>query len=418
MNYIEKVKSFLIVLSMSCVLVISVPSKPAHACEVPSVFTDVLALWASIEITLLEFFNEAWEFIQKNVSNAQFEMVERFIEFGDHTRDAFGIDFWGSYLPAMKLQTAQLNVANVDQSRNLGSFLDAQSQTEAQRNMKEKEVEAHRRFRVSGMSCQAESIKDTLIETEELATNISKALNVDERYRQGSRVGSISEDGQEAEHSFLYDEANASFCVLGQVGCAAPGPNPMGHILNANFTNGVEMSHDMGVAQNRVLMDRVLSTFSSPVSPVPVPIGVIDSTVAQREILFKRNPLMARKSLLNYVMGEQMGESVAGNVNMEASAARTGSNINPANASFSPSNREIRETMRERILSDAFVGSVLTEPEDLLRRQATMKEQQLRTWIKIKDVNERRLALLAGLLGQELSESTPGAMPATRSKPN
>lgn len=407
-----------VILLMSVTLVVVPPSQPAYACEqVASAVASVKKYWDSSIGKLLKFVNQMKNYIEDTFLKAQFEMVERLGEFDQNVREAIGKDFWQAYYPDMKKQTEQLHVAEIDQSRVRCSFMDAENLTNSQRDIKTQETEAHRRFRIDSEACQAESMKKTLTETEEVSKNVAKALSVGERYRVGGKTGSISADGPEREANIIYNDANTNFCIAGQKGCAASGPNPMGHILNANLTSGAKMSVDLSVPQNRVMVEKALANFTTPASPPQMPVDVMQNTEIMKEVIFKRQPMLARKSLLNYVMGRDLGDAVAGPPNMQVTATRVDSDINVARASTNPSHNEIMEAMRERLLSRAFMRSMIVEPEDLLRRMATMKEQQMRTWLKIKDTNEKRLALLALLLGQELDNDRLRNASEMRNKP-
>ncbi len=414
----KKIKILVAVIIISFGFVITVPSKPAYSCEIAATATAAIAdFWRSSIGKVIAFLNQTRNYIEDIMNKAQFEAVERLGEFDQNIRESIGDDFWSAYFPDMRSQTKQLHVAEIEQSRTRCSFADAENQTNSQRDKSAEEANAHRRFRIDSTTCQAESIKQTLTETKKLTRAIAKAVTAGEENRLDGRVGSISAEGPEREAYLLNQKINTNFCIDGQNGCTGNGPRPMGHILITNLTDGAQKTIDLTIPENRVMVETAAANFTTPTSPPKIPADVASSKKIMEEVVFKRRPMLARKSMLNYIIGKNLGEAVSGNYNPLVGETREGSNIHPSRLSANPSKNSILEAMRERLLSNMFVKSIIVDPEDLLRRMATFKEQQMRTWLEIKDINEERLALLALILGQELTNDRIGSGSAMVSKP-
>lgn len=383
-------------------------SRPAEACcdNSGSSWSAIAQLVIKVKEAVQNFLDQMSGFMNLNFLNAQFEVVTRFMEFDQNTREEFS-EFWSRYLPALQEQTKQLNTAEIEQTRSIGSFIDATNQSETVALYEELELEAHRRFRPSDNSCQAEGIKATLPETEHLARAMADATNKQGIERHGANVGSISAEGPDNELSALMTEMQTEFCAAGQAGCAAPGALPLANIMITERSRGVTMTHNLDSPAERAAQMRAVDNFVSPRTQPLTPASVQNTAQTQREFAYQRRPLMARKSLLRYLAAEDAAAGVAGPANLEAAATRIGAGIPAAHVSNNPSMKELAETQRERLLSQVFFDSAVTDPETLLRQMADMKEQQLRTWVRIKKINERRLALLSAELGHEVEMGAP-----------
>lgn len=383
-------------------------SRPAEACceNAGSAWAPIVQLINKVREFVQTFLDQMSSFMNLNWLNAQFEVVTRFMEFDQNTREEFA-EFWSRYLPALQEQTKQLNTAEVEQTRSIGSFIDATNQSDTVALYQELELEAHRRFRPSDNSCQAEGVKATLPETEHLVRATADATNKQGIERHGANVGSISAEGPDTELSALMTEMQTEFCAAGQAGCAAPGALPLANIMITERSRGVTMTHNLDSPAERAAQMRAVDNFVAPYTPPLTPAAVQNTAQTQREFAYKRRPLMARKSLLRYLAAEDAAAGVAGPANLEAAATRTGAGIPAAHVSTNPSMKELAETQRERLLSQVFFDTTVTDPETLLRQMVDMKEQQLRTWVRIKKINERRLALLSAELGHEVEQDAP-----------
>lgn len=383
-------------------------SRPAEACcdNSASAWSPILQLINKVREFVQTFLDQMSSFMNLNWLNAQFEVVTRFMEFDQNTREEFA-EFWSRYLPALQEQTKQLNAAEVEQSRSIGSFMDATGQSETVALYQELELEAHRRFRPSDHSCQAEGVKATLPEAEHLTRAVADATNKEGIERHGANAGTIAAEGPETELNALMTEMQTEFCAPGQVGCAAAGALPLANIMITERSRGVTMTRNLDSPSERAAQMRAVDNFVSPQTQPLTPAAVQNTAQTQREFAYQRRPLMARKSLLRYLAAEDAAAGAAGPPNLDAAATRTGAGIPAAHVSTNPSRKELEETQRERLLSQIFFDSSVTDPETLLRQMVDMKEQQLRTWIRIKKINERRLALLSAELGHDVEQEAP-----------
>lgn len=379
-------------------------SRPAEACcdNSGSAWGPIVQLINKVREFVQTFLDQMSGFMNLNFLNAQFEVVTRFMEFDQNTREEFA-EFWSRYLPALQEQTKQLNTAEINKTFNLGGFIEALNQSEIISGSYQKlEYEERRRFNPSDHSCQAESIKETLVEAEHLTRALADATNKEGIERHGANAGTISAEGPERELNALITEMQSEFCAPGQVGCAGAGTLPLANIMITERSRGVTMTRNLNSPAERAAQIRAVDNFVSPETQPLTPAAIQNTAQTQQEFAYKRRPLMARKSLLRYLAAEDAAMGAAGPANLEVASTRTGSGVPAAHVSTNPSTKEINEAQRERLLSHVFFDAAVTEPESLLRQMVDMKEQQLRTWVRIKKINERRLALLSAELGHEV----------------
>lgn len=381
-------------------------TKRSEACceQVATAWAAVTGLVTSVLNRIQSWIDQATSFIDLSFLNAQFEIVTRFMEFDQNSRQAFS-DFWGNYLPALRDQTQQINTAELAQAEMVGHYMDAELILRDRLLADTRATEGTRRFMPSDDSCQMESTKSTLTEVEHLSRAVAAAANIEGIQRSAGNVGTISANGPRAESRALMDEQIAEFCIVGQAGCAANGRLPMQNVMLGTRMRGQEMSKNMSLEQERFANQRVLENFTSPNSLPIVPASVLTSANAQGQMIYKRRPLEARKSLLRYVAAEQLAESIEGPASPDVRVTRESAGVNPALVSNNPSLRELGEAQRERLLSQVFFEQRVEEPDSLLRQMADLKEQQLRSWVKIKRIRERRLALLSAELGFDIEDN-------------
>ena len=234
---------------------------------------------------------------------------------------------------------------------------------------------------------------------------VAAAANIEGIQRNGNGVGTIAQNGSKAENRALVAEQRLQFCIVGQYGCAANGALPMQNVMLGTRLRGQDMSKNLNIEAERLANQRVLENFISPKSLPIVSASALTASNAQGQMIYTHRPLEARKSLLRYVAAEQLAESIEGVPNPDVQATRQAAGVNPALVSANPSLREVSEAQRERLLSQVFFEQRVEDPHSLLRQMADLKEQQLRSWVKIKRLRERRLALLSSELGFDIEDN-------------
>ncbi|TVQ82527.1 MAG: hypothetical protein EA357_08725 [Micavibrio sp.] len=370
-------------------------------------------------------------FFNLNFLNAQWEVVTRFMEFDQNLRDEFA-EFWSYYLPALQDQTAQIHTAELNQITTFGDAMDATLLGELDQVYQARQVELHRRHRPSDYSCQLESVKATLPDTEHMTRALANATNWEGIRHHSAEAGTPSAEGEDHVLTVIYDEMRAHFCTPGRPGCsgAPAGVLPYGDVQIVERARGARLTRDLiNDEVERIAHQRVIENFVSPRSQPVIPREILQTVHAENSFVFARRPQMARKSLLRYVVAETLSAGVSGPENMSVYLTRTtdaiadpslnnrepAGHVNPAMASQNPSRREIEEAQRERLLSEFFFQDAVTDPDKLLRQMADLKEQQLRAWVRIKRTNERRVALMAAELGMFNETFVP--MPASDMRP-
>ncbi len=414
---------FLLCFSVS----VAMHSKPAHACceNSASAWTPILTLATEAYNRVQNFLNQMSGFFNLNFLNAQWEVVTRFMEFDQNLRNEFA-EFWSYYLPALQDQTAQIHTAELNQITTFGEAIEATNLLELDALYQVRQLEAHRRYRPSDYSCQMESAKETLVDTEHMTRALAHASNLEGIRHHGGEVGTPSAAGEQHVLSVVFEEMQTHFCGAGRPGCDGlpDGPLPFGDVLIVERARGSLLTRDLiNDEVERIAHQRVIENFVSPQSQPLIPREMVATTRAENQFIFQRRPMMARKSLLRYLVSETLSAGVSGPENMSVYLTRTtdaiadpsltnrepAGSVNPAMASQNPSRREIEEALRERILSEFYIQDAVTDPEKLLRQMADLKEQQLRAWVRIKRTNERRVALMAAELGMKNESLAPFA---------
>ncbi len=226
-----KKSTLLMALPVMVFCAVMAPSNAALAqtCETTSdADSDYSQLGSDIVDDLKDFMTQEENFVTELVTHrAKYEMLNRLYEFDYNIRVGLTNWWWNSsgdcFLCALKHMTMQLSADQVDQSRMLGSLIDAQLQNEFTTEIREQEVEAQRRYQPNEASCTVDSVASNPVclnpasgcggtKAQKMARALTRAMTEESEPVRANAVGSPSERGMAGETTWLWDEYIAKWC--------------------------------------------------------------------------------------------------------------------------------------------------------------------------------------------------------------
>jgi hypothetical protein len=393
-------------------LLVLLPARAFAGCETPFSASPAMAQLAKEDTkTINDFIEQEKKFIDKDLTQtATYEMMSRLDEF-DVNLLAWLNDWWKNrLLPSMKQMTKQLSAAQIDQTRTAGALMDAQLFSESASNKKQRQSEAHLRYRPSDMACQADTVSLGQTKAQQLSKAITRATAMDDAKRRGNDRGSISAAGRGAEMSSLWTEYVAHFCdnENGDKGCTQPGTMPGKHKDIPAMLWGDKQTIDLSNPENLIMMQAALHYLVYPLSSDPIPPGAVESADGHQAILVRRAE-SARTNAIYNVIGQMVGERVGGSgVNVQAIRAAAG--IPVADASANASYREAQQALtKDRFNSPEYIVRMVNDPEQVVREQMTISAIRLQILNDIYRRSEELLFLSAAEYSRDLDKQIPSS---------
>lgn len=371
----------------------------AQACESPGdASSDFSDLASDIVDELNDFIDQEENFITELVTHrAKYEMLNRLYEFDFNIRVGLTNWWWNSshncFLCAMKHQTMQLSADQVDQSRQLGSLMDAQMQNEITNDVNQEQVEATRRYQPNEASCAVDSLATAgsaataggVTKAYMMSRALSRAMAKEAQPRRANAVGSPSEKGSGAENNWLWNDYVNKWCdpAVGDQGCAAAGDPVTAHKHTdlPGLLWGDKQTIDMQDPKQRDIVEGATRYFVNLRTPNPVPAQVITGPQGQETILDRRSQ-SARLNTIYNVIGQLVAER-AGGSGVNTQDVRVAAGLPPGDAATDASYRELMQAMTmDRHRDPQWVIRMVNEPEAVLREQGSINA------IKMQQMND------------------------------
>ncbi len=307
--------------------------------------------------------------------------------------------------PAMKDMTEQLNVAAVDESRNIGSFYDAETQTKTQGLIQHEEVEANRRLRPSENMCAMATITTGMQTALQTTRAVKDAMNQEAASRALNLPGSGAEFGKHSYQEKRWDD----YCTVsanttdnaGASGCVGMGAIP-GADINVErflFRDTINMNN----SNERTAASEILRNLVDPGSLEPLSPN-FSSTNARRNKLLRDHYAAVRQPLVDVVSGviarrtsipsAQLGAGVG----MSVQAIRTQAGIPIAETTTSPSYNEMMQARSKEYFFN--VDKLLQAGADIgaVRQELVVNEALIA--VTLQDIEELERQLNAVLMSQ------------------
>lgn len=287
------------------------------------------------------------------------------------------VDWWNKqFLPDLKNMTAELHAMIINQTRNIGSLVDAQNVNAATRALQQRELEAKKQLQPNEKTCVAGSLTTALTQSESIGRSLSNGFNRDIMARSGNAKGLPSASGPFGDQKARWD----IFCKTfhdpdnnaGQSAC----PNPLkpGILPNGDidiegvlFQDTIDLSKpEQLAAAQAILINLVQPAVKEPIDP-----ETAKSPQGQAYLLHQEHIEAVRSVASDVVSSIISRRASIPNVDSGVSIAalRTRAGIDPARISTNPSYNEIMRTLTKERFFDPDYYARLSENLGALRQE-------------------------------------------------
>ncbi|MEZ0260123.1 MAG: hypothetical protein ACAH80_03895 [Alphaproteobacteria bacterium] len=416
----------------ACLLmaVSAMPTAAYAQCEqAPNASNNLSDLASDIRAKILDFINQEMDFIDEDLTNtATYEMLLRLYEFDTNIRAGLSSWWQNDFLPALMDMTKQLSAAPMDQSRQLGSLVDAELLNEGIAAKQHAQVEARRRYVPNELTCQVDSMMRPNAgcgglpagcgpsKVERMANAMTMGYAKEDMVRRNNAIGTTADKGQAVELNKLWSD----FCTTyydparGNQGCgtlpAAPAITRQKHLSLPEILWGDKLTYDMSVAENRKIFIDVQRFMLSPTSMDPIPEQALNTAQGREQMLYRRSR-NARLNTVYNVVGQMLSERASGS-EINTSALRLAGGVPAANTYTGPNGVSYRELMealtKDRFHNPEYIVRMVNAPEEIVREQGSINALKLQQMGDIYRRMEEMVVMEASVFAAELDFKKPG----------
>jgi len=423
---------FMAVVLLSGALIFSAP-KPAHAvcvtvfCAVPGTISGTIAAGTpQIVATLNSAYSTIMALWNSLLSSYETAVNNGIDEAEDNLTDWIDMYWWYDARPTMQDMTGQLVTADVDQTRAIGSFFDAQQQNTHHLAQQLAEVDAHRSSRPGEQVCVVGTMGGGMTRAStfrrSMGTAMSQehaAISTNRRYDFGTVAPRLSTaDGRGLDSEARWSEYVTRYCDTadnaGAAGCAAMGSTP-GFDVNVTDMIFSKDTIDMTDANIRASLKELSRNLLEPIVMEPIPASVIGDVgtgiigVSQGRLNMLQRRSLAAQRLLTYeafdhilarrMPGSRLNEGPDNFVrNMRE---RSGSNV--ADIAANPSYEEVvNAIISERFRTGVYHNDLISDPAVVKSELVTLQAWHVIQQHDQLDLLDRFAMLLAAQVANEI----------------
>ena len=370
---------------------------------------------------LNDFIEQEENFIEDKITKtAKDEVITRLEEFDKNIRDGLSVWWREHFEPALKEMTTQLHSSQVDQSRVLGSMIDAQTQNEVMQNMQQREVEARRRYEPNELTCQIDTVGQGQTKAARMARATARAIAKETEPRRMAARGTSAALGPGADQKERWEEYTTRFCDpdKGGQGCAGTTGDLAGrHVDLPRLLWADKLTLDMSQPDNALVVKSVLQYMMNPRTPTPIPTEVMESPAGQQAFL-KLRSTTARENTIYNSIAHMMGQRMSGS-GVNTQDVRVAAGLPPADAATDASYAEIMHAVtKDRFHNPQYIVRLVQNPEQVVREQGAVtavRLQQLNDLYKrMEEMVFMEAASYAALLDQKTPKPDPRNRPVRR----
>lgn len=364
------------------------PQTARAQCENPITANVATQGLLATQTTLINaYMQQELNFISKDFKEtATTELMDRYEEFRNKILDALNATA-GQTISDRQDASKQQSTAEIDQTMQLGSFMDARLQAETQRAAAVQEIDARRDVQPSQTTCVLDSLGPAQSLGYRRARGIARGLANDMQRDLGGQRGTVGGQGPGATIAALHDEYEEAFCdpARGDQGCSAPGRlagrnNDLGGLLW-----GTEQTIDLTTADNRQALEAVTRNVAGPLPPNPISQQEVSSASGVEEMV-RRRATRARINTINNTIGQMTGER-AGGTGANTQEMRTEAGLPAQDASTDASYSEINiASNRDRFTNPQYLFQMVNYPAAVVREQGAVNAIRL---MQLNDIYKR-----------------------------
>jgi len=387
----------------------------------------VIGGWSLTNITLAfatitANFTLAMTAFELGIAAKIFEVEQNIVKWWD--------EFWFYNLrPAMQAMTIQMNVADADQSRVMGSFGDAMDLNRTNLALAQSEIASHRALRPSENECVAATVSGGMAHAAAIRKAYNSAAPVEALSRSNNETGTPGAGGTGQDMSARWATYVSRYCDKamngGKAGCASSSPFA-GRDIDVAGEIFAKDTIDVRDADTKRIVDDMVANLAEPFVPNPVSQS-LTKTAEGREYILDLNAYKTKRQViydaLYYIVsrrvpgGSAMGDYIAPMRQMMSTAGTSG--LDGSYISDSPSHNEIMEVMMsERFRTGTYGTEQVSDPEANGREAVIQQAFMAISMSDTLDLMDRYSLLLAAQVGEQVKvgRTTDGAPNAVETR--
>lgn len=304
--------------------------------------------------------------------------------------------FWDDWFEALQQMTQQMSASIADQTRQFASMYDSSSMTQASRTLQRDEIESRKQYHSTPEGCQFDTASSAHTAVEQVSKAMTTGMAADIRVLGNNNVNSPARQGAAALQKTRWDTYTAKFCDGtsngGAAGCPPGNPLANAHILPSKTLFGKETYDDLTDPDWRLALSELAFNISGYSVPDPLKTDVMRSP-AGKEQRQRNREYLAQMDAVGALIFAIVGERTPGPARPDIQETRL--RMGASDASATPSAREVRRAMIERLQDPAFYVDLTESPSTITQREIYLQAYNLMLLYQLVEKTEKIATVVA-----------------------
>ena len=362
--------------------------------------------------------------ITTDLSSLESNMASDMANADSDVRSSWG-SFWSKFKTGLQQMTKQLNTAQVDQTRTIGSLIDAQSQSRVEREIHKQELESFRKYSPSEQVCVIDTLSTTLWEGIQIESAVQNAIEADLTRYYLNQTGGVSEKGPEFAHRQDWNDYTTKFCDYRDNGSAAGCgttdlPDKDADISVSKTFFGFD-SINLSDQDDRLAVNMLIRNLTGADVPGVIHSSALNGSLGQSIMLDRRSYQARMNAVISTfagIVGERvMGRDATGGRNQvqEVQDLRTqlGVPVSETSArgggSPRPSKYETKKAMVERVWDSRFYHDLGDAPHAIAQNEVQLQAYTVMQLNDLINKTEKIATLFAVQLATQMENIGVGS---------
>ena len=295
---------------------------------------------------------------------------------------------WERWFHGWQDMAKQLSSSELDETRQLGSTLDANNVSNAALIIQMEQADAKKRYQPTDQACIFDTTARYMSQSSVLKNAISTGYSLDFSMIGNNQVGFPAEYGPAFLHRARWNMYKTKFCDMtsnnGFAGCIAPTPATNAHIM-PSITLFAKETIDMTNPDTRDAVTELIYNITGYVTPDPIAGGALalssshalEQRQTNREYITQMDAVGA---LVYSVVADRVpGRTIPGVAGEapEIRDMRMKMGIAFADSSLTPSARETRQAIVEQLWDPGYYKELYDSPSTITQKEIYLKAYSL-----------------------------------------
>ena len=294
--------------------------------------------------------------------------------------------FWERWFNAWRDMAKQLVSSELDETRQLGSILDANNASKAALLIQNEQADAKKRYQPTDQACIFDTTAKYMSQSSILRNAISTGYSLDFSKIGNSKVGFLAQYGPSFLHLFRWNLYRTKFCDMttnsGFAGCIAATPATNAHIMPSTTLFARE-TIDIIDPDTRDAVTELIYNITGYIAPDTINVSALTSEIGLQQRQENREYIAqmdAVGSLVYSVVADRIpGRTLPGIAGeaQEIRDMRLKMGVALIDTSLTPSVREIRQAIVEQLWDPGYYKELYDAPSTITQKEIYLKAYSL-----------------------------------------